>query len=232
MHATTPTAAFTELNVVSTLSQITDILSQLSTLVKKIESSLSVQTVTGKVAQSNQTPRSDETFPLFGITALAATVSTNIDLSQKNILWAKVKTAGVAITLPIDSCCSVSLVSVDHENYVMKKLPTLIFECFPTPIPVTVASPDPQLKAIGTMQFPINFGLGAGSLLSVLRSCTCVGQCSRAIIIFNPLMNWWIIKISKLPFSIPLRNGYCVTLTTCCYVFHHLHHQLQRQVKM
>ena len=106
--------------------------------------------------------------------AFTATVSTIIDFSQKNILWAKVEGAGVAIPLPIDSCCSVSLVSEAHANYVMKQCPTLIFERLPTPIPVTVASPDAQLKAIETIQIPIKFGPVAESLfvcLVVPRLC-------------------------------------------------------------
>ena len=173
MHATTPAAVSTESHVVSALSKITDTLSQLSTRVEKIESSLSVSTVTAEVTQSNQAPGSDETFPIFGMPAFifGMPVSTNIDLSQKNILWAKVESAGVAIPLPIDSCCSVSLVSEAHANHVMKQCPTLTFEHLPTPIPV---SPDAHLKAIGTMQIPIKFGPGAESLfvrLVVPRLC-------------------------------------------------------------
>ena len=111
---------------------------------EKIESSLSVPTVTANVIQSNQAPRSDETFPVSAMPAFTSAVSTNIDLSQKNILWAKVETAGVAIPLPIDYCRSVSLVSEAHANHVMKQCPTLTFERLRTPIPVTVASPDAQ----------------------------------------------------------------------------------------
>ena len=142
VHATTPAAASTESHVVSALSKITDTLSQLSTHVEKLESGPSVPTATAEVTQSNQAPRSDETFPIFGMLAFTAAVSTNIDSSQKNILWAKVESAGVAIPLPIDSCCSVSLVSEAHASHVMKQCPTLTFERLPTPIPVTVASPD------------------------------------------------------------------------------------------
>ena len=90
MHATTPAAVSTESHVASALSKIIDTLSQLSTHVEKIESSPSVSTVTAEVTQSNQASRSDETLPIFSMPAFTAAVSTNIDLSQKNILWAKV----------------------------------------------------------------------------------------------------------------------------------------------
>ena len=141
---------------------------------EKIESSPSVSTVTAEVTQSNQAPRSDETFPIFGMSAFTAAVSTNFDLSQKNILWAKVESAGVAIPLPIDSRCSVSLVSEAHANHVMKQCPTFTFERLPTPIPVTVANTDAQLKATGTMQIPIKFGPGAESLfVCLVVPCLC-----------------------------------------------------------
>ena len=141
---------------------------------EKFESSPSISTVTAEVTQSNQAPRSDETFPIFSMPAFTAAVSTNIDLSQKNILWAKVESAGVAIPLPIDSCCSVSLVSEAHANHVMTQCPTLTFERLTTLIQVTVASMDAQLKAIRTIQIPIKFGPGAESLfvcLVVLHLC-------------------------------------------------------------
>ena len=156
------------------LSEITDTLSQLSTCVEKIEYSPSVPTVTAEVTQSNQAPRSDETFPIFGMPAITAAVSTKIDLSQKHILWAKVESVGVAIPLPIDSCFSVNLVSEVHAIHVMKQHTTLAFERYPTPVPVTVVSPDTQLKVIKTKQLSIRFGPDAESLfvcLVVRRLC-------------------------------------------------------------
>ena len=82
--------------------------------------------------------------------------------------------AGVAIPLPIDSCCSVSLVSEAHANHVMTECPTLTFERLPTPIPVTVTSTDAQLKAIRTIQIPIKFGPGAESLfVCLVVLCLC-----------------------------------------------------------
>ena len=104
----------------------------------------------------------------------AFTAAVNIDLIQKNVLWHKVESAGVAIPLPVDSCCGVSLLSEAHANHVMKQCPTLTFERLPTPIPVTVASTDAQLTAIETIQNPIKFGPGAKShfvCLVVPRLC-------------------------------------------------------------
>ena len=38
------------------------------------------------------------------------------DLSSRNILWTRVKSGSLSLPLPIDSCCSLSLVSGSHTD--------------------------------------------------------------------------------------------------------------------
>ena len=77
------------------------------------------------------------------------------DLANRNILWTKVTSAGVSLPLPLDSCCSVSLVSQNHATLVSKYRPDLLFTKLEQPIPVSVAGPSSTLRAVGTMQVPI-----------------------------------------------------------------------------
>ena len=60
----------------------------------------------------------------------------------------------------MDSCCSVSLVSGAHTDHLLKTNSQLKYTPLPDPIPVAVANPTAQLKAIGTMEVPITFANG------------------------------------------------------------------------
>ena len=77
------------------------------------------------------------------------------DLGKRNILWTKVTSAGISLPLPLDSCCSVSLVSQNHANLVSKSRPDLLFTNLEQPIPVSVAGPSSTPRAVSTMQVPI-----------------------------------------------------------------------------
>ena len=41
---------------------------------------------------------------------------SDLDLANKNILWTPIAFAGVSLPLPLDSCCSLSLVSKAHAD--------------------------------------------------------------------------------------------------------------------
>ena len=74
---------------------------------------------------------SDSQDPLFGMPAMPrpahfAPVS-DLDLANKNMLWTKISSAGIPLPLPLDSCCSVSLVSQNHATTVAKTHPNLKF---------------------------------------------------------------------------------------------------------
>ena len=96
---------------------------------------------------------------IFGIPATRSMSSVSPvsapDLANRNILWTKITSAGVSLPIPLDSCCSVSLVSQNHADLVSRSRPDLLFTKLEQPIPVSVAGPSSTLRAVGTMQIPI-----------------------------------------------------------------------------
>ena len=89
---------------------------------------------------------------------------SGLDLANRNILWTSVTSAGIKISLPIDSCCSISLVSKKHADLVSQNCPDLKFTKLVTPLSVSVVSAESKLQAVGMMQIPIvweNGGAGA-----------------------------------------------------------------------
>ena len=90
------------------------------------------------------------------ITALPSNSQlSELDLADKNILWTKVTSAGVTLPLPLDSCCSVSLVSQKHADTLAKQHPNLRFTKLEHQLPVSVPGQNSNLRTIGTMQVPI-----------------------------------------------------------------------------
>ena len=59
---------------------------------------------------------------------------SDLDLANKNILWTCVTSAGIPLPLPIDSCCSLLLVSKAHAEVIVKAHPTLKFTKLSTPL--------------------------------------------------------------------------------------------------
>ena len=65
---------------------------------------------------------------LFGYPTMVNTLSSSVhqlclDLADRNILWTPVTPTGIKIPLPIDSCCSISLISKKHADLVAKTAP-------------------------------------------------------------------------------------------------------------
>ena len=83
-------------------------------------------------------------------------------------MWAPITSAGVALPLPLDSCCSLSLVSKAHAEIIAQKHPQLTFTKLQSPLPVAVANCSSQLTAIGVMQVPIIWENGRPSIFSML----------------------------------------------------------------
>ena len=81
----------------------------------------------------------------------------NQGLQQSNILWTRVNSGRIDLPLPIDSCCNVTLVSGAHTDHLLKTNSQLKYTPSADPIPVAVANPTAQLKAVGTMEVPITF---------------------------------------------------------------------------
>ena len=88
---------------------------------------------------------------LYGLTAITLPSQgdkvSNLDLANHNILWFSVSSAGVALPLPLDTCCSVSLVSKKHADHILKNCPNLQFLRVEQPITVSVASTSASLKS-------------------------------------------------------------------------------------
>ena len=82
---------------------------------------------------------------VFGLPAVTNPAGT---LKERHILWTPVVSAGEKLPLPLDSCCSVSLVSRSHADLVASKCPHLKFQSLEKPVAVSVADDKSQL--IGT----------------------------------------------------------------------------------
>ena len=98
--------------------------------------------------------------PLFGLPAVtipAHSGKPQTQLCQRNILWTSVTSAGEPLPLPLDSCCSVSLVSKVHADCVASNRPDLKYCALEEPISVTSADSKSDLKAVATMQIPITW---------------------------------------------------------------------------
>ena len=110
--------------------------------------------------------------PVYGCPAITAIPSQlqvpALDLQNKHILWTPTTSAGVSMPLPIDSCCSISLVSQAHADFICQKCPNLTFTKLPNPIPVAVATPVSKLSAVGVLQVPITWENGRPSVFSML----------------------------------------------------------------
>ena len=60
-------------------------------------------------------------FILLAVTIPAPSAKPEAQLHQRNILWISVTSAGQHLPLPLDSCCSVSLVSKRHADFIASK---------------------------------------------------------------------------------------------------------------
>ena len=102
---------------------------------------------------------------VFGLPAVTNTVGK---LKERHILWTPVVSAAEKLPLPNDSCCSVSLVSRSHADYVASKCPHLKYQSLETLVTVSVADANSQLKAVGTMEIPIQWSNGRETTFQML----------------------------------------------------------------
>ena len=141
------------------LCSINRLFKSLSTL--KQELTISIKHEVEKCIPPSQATPSAESLQdhIFGMPSTTPLTPINnvldMDLAYKNILWTKITSAGVSLPLPLDSCCSASLVSQKHAETVGNLHPNLKFTRLEQHIPISVAGPYPILQAVGTMQVPI-----------------------------------------------------------------------------
>ena len=145
------------------IDQLTSTVSNLSSCVSKLANN--AQAVTQVTTSSpNEPPRAPTTLNtnVIGMPTVSNLEHCKVSqgLQQRNILWTRVNSGGIDLPLPVDSCCSVSLVSGAHTDHLLKTNSQLKYTPLPDPIPVAVANPTAQLKAIGTMEVPFTFANG------------------------------------------------------------------------
>ena len=102
---------------------------------------------------------------VFGLPAVTNSTGT---LKERNILWTPVISAGKKLPLPLDSCCSVSLVSRAHADHVASTRPQLKYQSLEKPLAVSVADSKSQLQAVGTMEIPIQWSNGKETSFQML----------------------------------------------------------------
>ena len=67
----------------------------------------------------------------------------------------KVKSDGVELSLPLDSCCAVSLCSLIHAERVQQMHPDLKMTKLTKPVAINVAHEDAVLQGIALQDIPI-----------------------------------------------------------------------------
>ena len=139
-----------------------------SSMVSGSENSSAASASRPKPVTSDQPPTSMPLFGLPAVTIHTPSAKPEAQLHQRNILWTSVTSAGQQLPLPLDSCCSVSLVSKVHADYVASKRPDLTYHTLEEPISVTAADPKSNLKAVSTMQIPITWETGTETVFTML----------------------------------------------------------------
>ena len=120
------------------------------------------------ISLSNATTIQDSTFSMPATTSLPVNASFLVsDLVEENILWTKVTFVGVSFPLPLDSCCSVSLVSQNHVETTVKFNPALQFKVEQS-ILVSVPRPNSSLRAVGILPVSIVRETGKSAIFTML----------------------------------------------------------------
>ena len=152
-------------SLLSAVNQVSDGVKSLTTRMEQVEKRFPQP----QAAQPSSATTQDPRFGMPAITALPSNSSvSDLDLANKIILWTKVTSAGVSLPLPLDSCCSVSLVSQKHAETVAKQHPHLKFSKLEQHLPVSVAGPNSNLKAVGILQVPIVWENGKSVTFTML----------------------------------------------------------------
>ena len=106
--------------------------------------------------------------PMFGMPSRVTHKVGLPNLANKHIMWCKVQSGGIDLPLPLDSCCLVSLCSLDHAKHMQAKYPNYKWVKLPSPIPIHVANDDAGLQGIGMQDVRIDWGPGKFSIHTML----------------------------------------------------------------
>ena len=74
---------------------------------------------------------------------------------NRSILSCQVTSAGKVLQLPLDSCCSVTLCSLDHAQHIHSARPELKYKKLEKPIPMQMADTSASLIAVAVQEVPI-----------------------------------------------------------------------------
>lgn len=110
---------------------------QFDCLCSKLENVIPKPPPSSPACPPDSKPPSND-FPLFGMPALVTDSVEVPDLSKKYIMWEKVKSAGIELSLPVDSCCPVSLCSLNHAKRVQESHPELKMTKLAKPVATNV----------------------------------------------------------------------------------------------
>ena len=146
-------------------AQFDSLCSKLETVLPKSNPSTPPPTPPATPASNN--PASPD-YSLFGMPSLVTDTVGIPDLSKKYIMWAKVKSAGTELSLPLNSCCSVTLCSLSHAQHVQQLHPHLKITRLTKPVAINVANEDAVLQGIALQDVPINWGPGKSSVHTML----------------------------------------------------------------
>ena len=153
-------------DLTSVLSNMNNSLQFLSVRMGKMERSSTPKPSVSPPAATGKDLLQAPAYSCPAITAIPNHITfSDLDLANKNILWTPITSVGVSLPLPLDSCCSLSLVSKAHADIVAQKHPHLKLQ---SPLPVAVATPTLHLKAIGIMQVHIVWKNGRPPIFSML----------------------------------------------------------------
>ena len=96
--------------------------------------------------------------PMFGMASLFTHKADLPNLANKHIMWCKVQSGGIDLSLPLDSCCSVSLCSLEHAKHMQAKYSDYKWVKLPSPIPIHIANEGVGLPGIGMQDVCIDWG--------------------------------------------------------------------------
>ena len=158
---------------IDSYGQVLNLLQSMTANIQSLNNGMEKIEVQSTAPQPQPLSSSDSgSVPVYGCPAITAIPGhlqvPGLDLQNKHILWTPITSAGVSLPLPIDSCCSISLVSQAHADFICQKCPNLTFTKLPNPIPVAVATPVSKLSTVGVLQVPIIWENGRPSVFSML----------------------------------------------------------------
>ena len=134
----------------------------------KLSTKLTGLTSTAPDSTSSISGVENENLPMFGMPSVISNTVDLPNLSNQHIMWCKVKSGRIDISLPLDSCCSVSLFSLEHAKLIQEKHPSFTWVKLPFPKPIHVAKQVAGLQGVGMQDVRTEWGPGKHSLHRIL----------------------------------------------------------------